>query len=103
MSLSPARKGSVGRLEVRLYVAGDGPNSAAAVANLRVVVAELAYPPDTIEIVDVLQAPERGLSDGVFVTPMLVRVSPAPERRVLGNLSDRAILLSVLSSRTDPR
>jgi circadian clock protein KaiB len=90
------------RLHVRLYVAGDGPNSARAVANLRAAIAELAHAPDDVEIVDVLQAPERGLRDGVLVTPMLVRVAPPPERRVLGNLSDRVNLLGVLSPREAP-
>jgi circadian clock protein KaiB len=67
------------------------------VANLRAALAELAGAPDDVEIVDVLRAPERGLRDGVLVTPMLVRLTPPPERRILGNLSDRATLLGVLS------
>ena len=64
--------------------------------------AELARAPDDVEIVDVLRAPERGLEDGVLVTPMLVRVAPPPERRILGNLSDRANLLGVLSPQEAP-
>lgn len=88
--------GARARLRVRLYVAGEAPNSVAAVANLR---AALALHPDReaeIEIIDVLRAPERGLRDGVLVTPMLVRVEPAPERRVLGSLGHRATLLAAL-------
>lgn len=83
-------------LQLRLYVAGDAPNSAAAVSNLRTVVAELPEDGVDIEIVDVVQTPERGLQDGIFVTPMLVKVAPAPERRVLGNLRNRHLLLSAL-------
>jgi circadian clock protein KaiB len=81
---------------VRLYVAGDGPNSTAAVANLRAV---LARHPETLvdlELIDVVADPERALRDGIFVTPMLVRVAPTPERRVLGNLQNRRILLDAL-------
>lgn len=88
---------STARLRVRLYVAGDGPNSTKALANLRAVLAQLQRAPEEVEIVDVLQLPDRGLRDGVLVTPMLVRVDPAPERRILGNLSDRTILLGLLS------
>ena len=36
------------------------------------------------------------LRDGVLVTPMLIRCAPLPERRILGNLRDRALLLAVL-------
>lgn len=95
-SISDRVAGTV-QLSLRLYVAGDGPSSTRAVSNLRAALAELARPPDNVEIVDVLQTPERGLRDGVLVTPMLVRVSPQPERRILGTLSDRAILLGALS------
>lgn len=84
------------RVAVRLYVAGDAPNSTLAVSNLQSVLRELDTEVD-LEIVDVLRDPERGLSDGVLVTPMLVRSSPQPERRLLGNLRDRALLRGVLS------
>jgi circadian clock protein KaiB len=91
------RAGAPPPLQLRLYVAGDGPNSSRAVANLRAALAELSCPNDGVEIVDVLHAPERGLRDGVLVTPMLVRTSPLPERRVLGNLADRTLLHGVLA------
>lgn len=83
-------------LQIRLYVAGDAPNSVAAVSNLRTVVSGLPDNEVDIEIVDVVQTPERGLKDGVFVTPMLVKLAPHPERRVLGNLQNRQQLLSAL-------
>jgi circadian clock protein KaiB len=83
-------------LRLRLYVAGDAPNSIVAVAHLRAVIAECANGRADLEIIDILRDPERGLRDGVFVTPMLVKVAPPPERRVLGSLSDRRFLLAVL-------
>lgn len=83
-------------LRVRLYVAGDAPNSVAAVSNLRTVVAELPTDRVVVEVIDVVQNPERGPADGIFVTPMLVKVGPAPERRVLGNLRNRQLLRSTL-------
>ena len=83
-------------LRLRLYVAGDAANSMVAIANLRAVIAECADGQADVEIIDILSDPERGLHDGVFVTPMLVKVEPTPERRVLGTLSDRPFLLGVL-------
>ncbi len=84
------------RLCVRLYVAGDAPNSIAALANLRAAIVACPGRRVELEIIDVLKAPERGLSDGVYVTPMLVKIEPPPARRVLGSLRDRAILLAAL-------
>lgn len=80
---------------VRLYVAGDSPNSASAAQALREA---LGASPKLVQVdvIDVLQEPERALADGVLITPMLVRVSPKPERRILGDLSDRRLLVGVL-------
>lgn len=83
-------------LHLRLYVAGDGPNSLAAIANLKAILATSTGRPAKLEIVDVLERPRQGLRDGVLVTPMLVKVAPGPERRILGNLHDAALVRSVL-------
>ena len=84
------------RLRVRLYVAGEAPNSLAASANLRLALAHCAEHSVEVETIDVLKHPDRALRDGVLVTPMLVKVAPLPERRILGNLRDRHTLLGVL-------
>jgi circadian clock protein KaiB len=81
---------------VRLYVAGESPNSVAAKGNLRAALASLSPEDVSIELVDVLREPERSLRDGVLVTPTLIRVAPKPERRMVGNLRDRAALLAGL-------
>jgi circadian clock protein KaiB len=81
---------------VRLYIAGEGPNSVAAIANLRLALARCDEHLVEVETIDVLRDPARALRDGVLVTPMLVRVAPVPERRILGNLRDRDTLLGVL-------
>jgi circadian clock protein KaiB len=81
---------------VRLYVAGESPNSLAARANLRATLQQFPERQVVLEIIDVLLEPERGMQDQVLVTPMLVKVEPLPARRVLGNLSSRVALLSAL-------
>jgi circadian clock protein KaiB len=49
-----------------------------------------------IEVIDVLSRPLRALADGVVVTPTLIKVSPAPEQQIIGNLSEEAELLRAL-------
>lgn len=93
--LAQATRGEPG-LCIRLYVAGDAPNSRAAITTLRSVITQARIRVD-LEIIDVLRDPEKGLRDGVLLTPMLVRIDPPPERRILGNLGDRAKLLDVLA------
>jgi circadian clock protein KaiB len=94
--MSPASRGKKRGLVLRLYVAGDSPNSVLAKANLQKAIAHLAKADVTVETVDVLLDPDRGLREGILVTPTLVRVAPAPERRVIGTLHDRTALVAGL-------
>ncbi|MEO7932602.1 MAG: circadian clock KaiB family protein [Chthoniobacterales bacterium] len=80
----------------RLYVAGDGPNSIQAIDNLRILCREYLAERHEIEIVDVLTDQARALQDGVMMTPLLVKLSPQPVRKVIGNLSHRENLLQGL-------
>ncbi len=80
----------------RLYVAGDAHNSTQAIANLKALCRENTADRHEIEIVDVLREPDRALADGVLLTPLLVRISPLPVRKIVGNLSERGILLQIM-------
>jgi circadian clock protein KaiB len=81
---------------LRLYVAGNSPNSVRAIANANAICAghpEVGY---KLEIVDLLKFPKRALADGVIVTPTLVKLRPLPVQRIVGNLSDTAEVLLAL-------
>jgi circadian clock protein KaiB len=87
---------------MRLYVAGDSPNSLTALTNVHGALQEHPGHHVTLEVIDVLQEPEKGIRDGVVATPLLIRLEPPPERRVLGNLQDRGKLLGVLGLKSAP-
>ena len=76
-----------GPMVLRLYVAGDAPNSARARANLRRLLNDVDPSCYELEIIDCLAEPLRTLDDGVLVTPTLVRVEPPPPQIVVGTLS----------------
>ena len=80
----------------RLYIAGDSLNSAQALANLRTLCR--AHLPDRheIEIVDVYQEPKRALADGIFMTPTLVKLTPSPDRIIVGTLSQTQPVIRAL-------
>ena len=84
------------KYKFRLYVAGDAPNSAQAQTNLTVLCQ--TYLPDRyeIEIVDVLKVPMLALKDNVLMTPTLLKLSPAPVRRIVGALSQMQTVLDPL-------
>lgn len=80
----------------RLYVAGDAQNSARAIANLEVFCRAHLKDRNEIEVVDVFREPGRALADGIFMTPTLVKLSPAPPFRVIGALTHTQPLLDAL-------
>jgi circadian clock protein KaiB len=82
--------------QLLLYVAGDAPNSARARANLNDFCRRVLQDRHALEVIDVLQDPQRALADGVYLTPMLVKLAPSPARRIVGNLSDLQRLLDAL-------
>lgn len=74
---------------LRLYVAGGAPNSMQAIANLEAICAEYLKDGHKLEVVDVLENPQRAMAEGVLVTPSLSKLSPHPVAQVIGNLSDK--------------
>jgi circadian clock protein KaiB len=87
-------------IRFRLYVAGDAPNSAQAVANLRALCRRHLPDRHEIEIVDVLRSPKLALTNGIFMTPTLVRISPGPALHIIGTLSRPEPILQALGLET---
>jgi circadian clock protein KaiB len=79
-----------------LYVAGDAQNSAEAQANLRDLCHTHLPGRHEIEVVDVFVDGKRALADGVLMTPVLVKVTPLPLRKIVGTLSQRDKVLLAL-------
>jgi circadian clock protein KaiB len=80
----------------RLYVAGEGPNSAEAAGNLTALCEEHLRERHEIEVVDVVKQRGRALEDGVVLTPLLVKLSPPPVCKIVGNLSPADSVLLAL-------
>jgi len=88
------------RFKFRLYVAGTTHNSTRASANLSSFCATHLPDRHEIEVVDVLREPKRAMADSVFMTPTLIKLDPAPDRRLIGTLSHTQLLLETLGLET---
>jgi circadian clock protein KaiB len=84
----------------RLYVAADTQNSVRATANLNAFCRDHLLNRHEIEVVDVLREPKRAMTDGIFMTPTLVKLVPHPSRRMIGTLSQTQLLLETLGLET---
>lgn len=80
--------------ELRLYIAGQTPNSIAAVSNLRKICDDQLRGRYRIEIIDLLKRPQLAQADQIVAIPTLVRKLPPPIKRIIGDLSraERALV-----------
>lgn len=85
------------KIVLKLYITGHTPRSEQAIANLRRICEERLPEQHELEIVDILEQPHRAEQEKIIATPTLIRVSPPPARRVIGDLSDTKKVLLGLS------
>jgi circadian clock protein KaiB len=72
---------------LRLYIAGQTPNSMAAIDNLKKICEEKLRGKYRIEVVDLLEKPQLAKGDQIIAIPTLVRRLPPPVKKIIGNLS----------------
>lgn len=72
----------------RLYVAGRTARSEAALVNLRTLCESRLKDDYELEIVDVAEQPHLAETERIFATPTVIRLAPAPQVRIIGDLSD---------------
>jgi circadian clock protein KaiB len=73
---------------LRLYVAGQSTKSLHAFTNLQSLCDEHLAGRYEIEIIDLVDQPSLARSDDIVAIPTLVRLSPAPLRKIIGDLSN---------------
>ena len=72
---------------LRLYIVGGTPASERALGAVDALRARLGDEAE-VEVVDLRESPEVAEEQKILATPLLVRLSPTPVRRVAGDLSD---------------
>jgi circadian clock protein KaiB len=80
----------------RLYVTAASPISARAIVNARRFM-EMRLPgAHRLEVLDIAENVPFAIADEIIASPTLVRVSPLPARRFIGDLSDVSRLEAAL-------
>jgi circadian clock protein KaiB len=77
-----------GEYHLRLYVAGASPKSMNAYHNLKRLCEAHLTNRYEIEIIDLVEHPQRARGDEIVAVPTVVRELPVPMRKVIGDLSD---------------
>lgn len=80
----------------RLYVAGHTMRSALSIRNLRQFCNEHLAGIFEIEVIDIRQQPALARKAQIVASPTLVKETPLPQQRLIGDLSDEAEVLAGL-------
>src|SRR6478735_5261967 len=73
---------------LRLFVTGASPNSTRAIINLKQICETHLKDNYEMEIVDVHQQPLLAQSEQIIALPLLIKISPGPQRRLIGDMAD---------------
>ncbi len=80
---------SVERYELRLYVSGSSPRSGQAITNVRALCDEFLAGRYDLDVIDIYQQPGAAANEQIIAAPTLIKITPKPARRLIGDLSDR--------------
>jgi circadian clock protein KaiB len=81
---------------LKLYITGQTVNSEKAIKNLKAVLDTQQKGLYSLEVIDVLENPQLAEEDKIMATPTLIKVSPPPVRKFVGDFSDKEKVLSGL-------
>ena len=85
-----------GKYVLRLYVVGSTSRSSRAITNIKTICETHLKNRYVLTVVDLYEQRERAHDDQIVVTPTLVRESPLPKRRLIGDLSQTERVLVAL-------
>jgi len=78
---------------LKLYVAGNTPNSVRALKTLNDILDREFRGVYALKVIDVLKNPQLAEEDKILATPTLSKILPPPVRKIIGDLSDREKVL----------
>jgi circadian clock protein KaiB len=80
-----------------LFVTGMSVGSTKAIANIKDICDKYLTGRYELEIIDINKFPNSMYENDIIASPTLIKKSPAPMKKLLGDLSNRSKVLQVLS------
>jgi circadian clock protein KaiB len=86
----------MGTLRMKLYISGKTPKSNRAAASVKKICEEHYAGRYELAVIDILEDPEAAEREQIMATPMLIKESPAPARRIVGDLTNKSKVLAAI-------
>lgn len=81
---------------LKLFIAGMNPGSFRAIENVRDVCDRYLENNYELEVIDIYQQRQLLKDMDIIAVPTLIRMSPNPEKRIIGDMSDKKDLMEIL-------
>ena len=79
-----------------LYISGDEEKTSNTARLLKQICEEKIAGKCEVEVIDIAANPKIALEENIIATPCLIKKHPLPEKRIIGNLNDKAKLIKGL-------
>lgn len=83
---------------LRLFISSKNSSAERTLNNIHQLLERSLISPYNLKVIDVAKNPEQAANHSVVTTPTLIRVSPKPTRRIVGQLDDIQRVLNIISS-----
>lgn len=83
---------------LQLFISSDNPDVERTLSNVHQLLEQRLANSYTLKIIDVAKSPEQAEIHRITTIPTLIRVSPKPIRRIIGQLNDIPRISSIITS-----
>ena len=83
---------------LRLFISSDNSGAEKTLNNIHQLLEAGLINPYTLKVIDIAKNPEQAALHRVITTPTLIRISPQPVKRIVGQLDDIPRVLNIISS-----
>jgi len=83
--------------ELKLFITGTRPQSMRAIKNIKALCESRLKGHYHLQVVDVYQEPAQAIQQQVIAAPTLVKLTPRPVRRLIGDMSNSKSVLHGLN------
>jgi circadian clock protein KaiB len=91
------KKSRNSKIVLNLFVAGKTLKSLAALNNLKFICNEVLKGMYKLEVIDILKNPKLARQNQILAIPTLIRNLPLPRKNIIGDLSNRELILAELN------
>lgn len=86
---------------LRLFVTGATPKSTQAIGRIKAICEEYLEGHYELEVIDLYQQPELAMESQIIAAPTLIKESPLPAKKLVGDMSNTARVLQGLEIPTE--